>query len=174
MTIGSKSVISWNDGNNFVEVVSASTYRQGSDIVCCTALIIWLSVSRTRDDLSWRRSGMGTFMIVPVIKLRVIDGRKAVSSIDQKHSTTAKRKALPKQNDEYRFNAKTNVNLFFQCTQDFQMRFFASCGFVHLNVMTADNVSLHDGHHLLPASLRTSVERDGDCSIAMIRRQAVI
>ena len=41
---------------------------------------------------------------------------------------------------------------------------FTSCGFVHLNVMTADNASLHDGHHLLLASLRASVERDGDCS----------
>ena len=33
--------------------------------------------------------------------------------------------------------------------------------------MTADNASLHDGHHLLHASLRTSVERDGDCSFIL-------
>ena len=51
-TKGSKPVIAWN-GNNFVEVVSAITYRQGSDRECYTALITWLSVSRTRDDLSW-------------------------------------------------------------------------------------------------------------------------
>ena len=48
---GSKPVLSWN-GNKFVEVVSAITYCQGSDRECCTALITWLSVSRTRDDLS--------------------------------------------------------------------------------------------------------------------------
>jgi hypothetical protein len=109
-------------------------------------------------------------MIVPVIRLCVIDGRKAASSVDLKQSMTAKcNKALPKLNNEYHFNAKTDVNLYLQCTQDYQKRFFQSCGFVHHNVMKADNASLHDGHHLLPLSLRKSVEQDGDCSFIRYR-----
>jgi hypothetical protein len=57
----------------------------------------------------------------------------------------------------------------FQCTQDFQMRFYEACGFVHHNDMKADKASLHDEHHLLPLSLRESVEQDGDCSFLLNR-----
>ena len=95
---GSKPVLSWNGNRRYVETVSAIAFRQGVGKECCMALATWLSVLQTpRDDLSWRRSGMDTFMIVPVIKLCVIDGgRQAVSPVDLKQSKTAKRKALPK------------------------------------------------------------------------------
>ena len=52
---------------------------------------------RTRKDLSWQCYGLGTFMIVPVIKLRAIDGRMAVSPVDIKQSKNATApKTLPK------------------------------------------------------------------------------
>ena len=92
---GSKPSLSWN-GNKYANIVSTITFRQGIGKECCTALVTWLRVSRTRDDLSGRRSGMGTFMIVPVIKLCVIDERKAVSPVDLKQSKTAKHQALPR------------------------------------------------------------------------------
>jgi hypothetical protein len=88
-------VLSWN-GNKNVQVVSAITFRQGVRQECCTALVTWLSVLRTRKDLSWQRYGLGTFMIVPVIKLLcVIDGSMAVSPVDIK-SKNATHKTLPK------------------------------------------------------------------------------
>ena len=50
------------------------------------------------------------------------------------------------------------------------MRFYESCGFVHLNTISADAPTLRDGHHVLPASLRESVERDEDCSFLLNRK----
>ena len=123
----------------------------------------WLNVLRTREDLLWRCYGLGTFMIVPVIKLCVVDGRMTVSPVDIKQSKTPTSQTLPKR-DEC-FNAKAHVDLHLKCTPDFQMRFYEYYEFVHLNPISADAATLRDGHHLLPESLRESVERDEeDCS----------
>ena len=93
---GATPVLFWN-GNKNVQVVSAITFRQGVGKECCTTLVTWLIVLRTREDLSWRRYGLGsTFMIVPVIKLCVIDRKMAVSPVDNKQSINATHKTLPK------------------------------------------------------------------------------
>ena len=131
--------------NKQVEVIAGITFRQGRDKDLCKAIIIWVSVSQSTLHHPWARLGLGTFMLIPVIKLCVIDGRKAVAI-----------------NGGAVFTPKNSVELYAQCTQPSQQRFFVSCGFVRINAMENDGyaASSDDGIKSLPTSLQIDVAQD--------------
>lgn len=164
MQKGTNAVPSWRNNKN-VKVISAITYRQGKGVECSSALITWLCVSQAEDSTpmrieTWRRCGIGTFMLIPVIKICVIDGKKATSTVDLTRT-------LVKEVKE--FHPMKHVELYLQCTQEFQMRFYESCGFVHINPITTEDANTYDGHFLLPKSLKESVLQGGDMGFTLNR-----
>ena len=154
---------SWRDNKN-VSVISGITFRPGTEGESCKALIKWLSVSDSKETNllkdNWRRHGVGTFMVVLVIKLCVIAGRHV---------------ATKKQTDSQAvtFDAKKEVELFAQSTDETQACFLRSCGFIHINQIQPDpnsgKVFAYDGHHQLPDSLRTQVEGKDETAFILNR-----
>lgn len=137
-------------------VVAAITFCQGTGSDICNALVTTLAVAENdyhpANISSWRCRGIGSFLLVPVLKL---------SSIGIcKYATTA---GIQEQT-----HALDCVEFFAQCSHHYQQRFFEACGFVLLNPATRDNAAaIDDGVHLLPSSLMLSVKKKGDMAFIL-------
>ena len=163
MAKDANSLATWRN-NRGVKVISAITFRQGKKEEACSALITWMYVTKFEDcnraqTLTWRRVGLGTFMLIPVIKLCVIDGRNAMAQVKKP------------------FDPMKAVQLYLQCTHEMQKRFFESCGFVQINTIKASTSNspqkemlVYDGHFMLPTSIRESVTDVKDKVFILNRR----
>ena len=140
--------------NRIVEVISAITFCQVTEENSVNALVTFMGVIHN-DTMSWRRLRMGTFLLVLVLKLCVVDKAKAFPS-----------------------NAKeAGVELYIQITTMHQMLFFESVGFVRLNPildlkLLKAKVKFSDGHAFLPERLKEFLLRDDVHSFRFESRQA--
>lgn len=121
-----------------VMVLAAACYRPGSRQQIGMAFLTWMAVAKRTARLpqgveSWRRLGIGRFLIVLIIK-------RLTMALLHHNGKTVNDKVL------------SDVVIFLQSTTPHAFQFYGSCGFRQINRKNENN------RELLPESLRERVE----------------
>jgi hypothetical protein len=124
-------------------VVSAITFRNGTDGECGSSLVIWLLVRGQQGQRmpsalsSWRRLGFGRLLLIMVIKRSTIE-------------------LLFHNNMAECNDALQGVDIYLQALSSNAWAFFQSCGFVRINHLFST------GLELLPKSIGDTVVGEGE------------
>ncbi len=146
-----KKLYSIDNAKDNAMVLSAACFCHGTEAEVGMGFLLWTAVAQTYPnmplgvDSSWRRLGIGRFMIVIIIK------RLTMALLHHQGKTETN-------------EVLEGVEIFLQSTTAQAFHFYRSCGFKQINLQNEDHCKL------LPPSLQERQEGDG----ALLWRASVL